>query len=289
MDAIKLVFIPIIVLHNTIIADSCTCRNLECIQEQGICPLIVDNSTVLLGNAEHAAQKFWHYISMDGNKGLSVAYNAALDLIASKWGLDNVVIILLDDDSEINEAYFSTLRKAIADHPDVDIFAPVIQGQDGSYYSPNSYGKIKSHQLKAVSDIIPQSKFNAINSCTAIRGGVFSSYRFDTRLFLDQVDHKFFEDQRHKGTRFQKLDIVIRHNFSLQESSTNPEAHRKRYEILVRDFLTFSSRSRGRLTLGVVKVLYWSIRESLNYRNPGWLPWFIRQMLKWAKNGNRLS
>lgn len=251
-------------------------------------PIIVDNSDSDFANKRLASERKWLYLSMGGNVGLSKAYNNALDNLESNGLLDNSIVILLDDDSRISLEYFKTLNYAVLNNPQVDIFCPAIRGQDGNFYSPNSYGLIKSHQIHSAEQEVPQRRFNAINSCTAVRGAVYKSYRYDERLFLDQVDHKFFEDQRRAGRVFMKIDIVIEHNFSLQEDASNAAGKRKRYELLVDDFLTFASRSHIRMTLGYLKVFGWSIKETFLFRDPGWIPWFFKQIYQWASNGIRM-
>ncbi|WP_347046798.1 glycosyltransferase family 2 protein [Blautia obeum] len=66
--------------------------------------LVVDNSTSDFGNKAYCSKKNIDYISMDGNKGLSKAYNAAVDACKEKDA-----IILFDDDTEVTEEYFEKL------------------------------------------------------------------------------------------------------------------------------------------------------------------------------------
>lgn len=278
-------FYAFVVLYNMAVEDSKTCTALEHIEGHLIEVLILDNSTKDYGNEVTAKRNNWHYLSMHGNAGLSKAYNAGLDLM--KQCNDSGVIILLDDDSNITQAYFDELEQDIASHPDVDIFCPPIRAQNGKFYSPNSYGLIKSHQMHRESDVVPQRHFNAINSCTAIRSYVFDDYRYDERLFLDQIDHKFFEDQRRRGRAFMKMNTIIDHEFSLQEIS-DVKSIERRYSILVPDFLTFSSRNLFRMFLGYVKVFGWAVREYRHTRDSSLFGWFKQVTSEWNKNGKRL-
>lgn len=281
-------YYPIVVLYNTSIEESLTCCQLIEINLDSIHPVIVDNSDSDFGNKRLASERKWLYLSMGGNVGLSKAYNNALDNLQNNGLLDDSIVVLLDDDSRISLEFFRTLDSAVVNNPQVDIFCPAIRGQDGNFYSPNSYGLIKSHQIRSAEQEVPQRYFNAINSCTAVRGTVYKSYRYDERLFLDQVDHKFFEDQRKAGCVFMKIGITVEHNFSLQEDVSNVTGKRRRYELLVDDFLTFSSRSRIRMMLGYLKVFGWSIKETLLFRDPSWISWFLKQIYRWSSNGIRM-
>ena len=157
-----------IVIYNKSIENSITCKNILSFNEDLIEILIVDNSTSNYGNKAYCENKNIKYISMGGNQGLSKAYNAAIDL--SK---DKDVIILFDDDTDVTKQYFEQLQIALDSNPDVDIFAPIIYGQDGVIYSPNRYNFMRSQYIQEISQEIPQEEFNAIASCLAIRMRVF--------------------------------------------------------------------------------------------------------------------
>lgn len=279
-------FCAFVVLYNVTVQDSKTCEALEEVVGHPIDVLIIDNSTKPYGNEAACEELGWHYLSMHGNAGLSKAYNAGLDLL-KRHGYSGV-IILLDDDSNITQAYFDELERDVRNHPDVDIFCPPIRAQDGKFYSPNSYGLIKSHQMHRATDDVPQKHFNAINSCTAIRSYVFDDYRYDERLFLDQIDHKFFEDQRRLGRKFMKMGTVINHEFSLQEVK-DVQSIERRYSILVPDFLTFSSRNWFRMLLGYLKVFGWAVREYRHTHDRSIFGWFRQTTRDWREHGERLE
>lgn len=286
MDDKRVTFYALVVLYNISVSSAKTCEALMKIEGHDIRVLILDNSTKPFGNRELSQSLGWQYLDMRGNVGLSKAYNAALDYLKSR--ANEGIYILLDDDSNVTQEYFDELEADVNNYPDVDIFCPPIRAQDGKFYSPNAYGLIKSHQLKRVNDTVPQKRFNAINSCTAIRSYVFDEYRYDERLFLDQVDHKFFEDQRKACRKFMKMDTVIDHRFSLQEAKGISSIER-RYSLLVPDFLTFSSRNSFRMFLGYLKVMGWAIREYRHTGNRSIFGWFIKAVEKWRQSGNRLQ
>lgn len=265
-------FFAIVVLYNTFVNDSITINNLKKIHSHSIDIIVVDNSTEDFDNEKETKVNNWTYLSMHGNAGLSKAYNAALDYLKGKDG----IVIWFDDDTNVTQDYFDVLERSSFVNPQTDIFAPLIQGQDERFWSPNEYHWLKNKQLKRKEQKIDENRFNAINSCTAVRLSVYQNYRYTERLFLDQVDHQFFEDQRELGRKFKKLDVVIHHNFSTKSKMKSIENVKARYSLMIPDFLVFCNKSMPRYCLGWIKIIGWGLRESLKYRNIGFLFWCIR-------------
>ncbi|SHL00757.1 Glycosyltransferase, GT2 family [Selenomonas ruminantium] len=269
-------FYAVVVVYNICVYNSLTLNNLKNINKNNVSVIVVDNSTENFNNGSLAEKSGWTYMSMNGNVGLSKAYNRALDLIQDKDG----VVIWLDDDTNITREYFDVLEKDVLENCQIDIFAPVIQGQDGKYLSPNEYHFLRNKQLKNKDDSIDCLRFNAINSCTAVRMRVYEKYRYTVQLFLDQVDHQFFEDQRNIGRTFKKMDVVIQHNLSIKNKVSNIEKMKNRYSIMIPDFLWFCRKSTTRYILGWMKVIGWGIKESIKLRNVYFFFWCIFTGLK---------
>lgn len=218
-----------IVVYNKRISESITCQRIKEI-DSDIDILVLDNSDKKNDNATYCAEENIRYISMNGNKGLSKAYNAAVDQSKS-----SDVIVLFDDDTEITSEYFSKLTNALEKYPDVDIFAPIIKGQDGVIYSPNEFNFLKNHFIQSPKQKVAQESFNAIASCLAIRMRVFENYRFNEKLFVDQVDQFFFCEQRKLGRKFGKLDVEILQHFYQRGASLTPEAGWRRLKLRIYD------------------------------------------------------
>lgn len=207
MENKRINYAAIIVVYNKSIKDSATCAGIHQALNLNIEIIIVDNSENNYGNKEICEIQNYKYINMHGNKGLSKAYNAAIDCT------DADVIILLDDDTELTGDYFKTLNVAVLNFEDIDIFAPVVYGQDGVIYSPNEFNFLRNHFIHSPDQEVSQESFNAIASCLAIRKRVFEHYRFNEWLFVDQVDQYFFCEQRKLNRKFMKLNTVIHQNF----------------------------------------------------------------------------
>lgn len=275
----------VVVLYNQTVSESLTCKNLKEITDHKIQVVIVDNSTRPMGNDQESANNNWMYISMNGNAGLSKAYNKVLNALQKESG----IIVWLDDDTNISQEYFDVLDEIATKRPEIDIFAPVIYGQDGKIYSPNEARFFKNKQLKTTTDELNMKKFNAINSCTAVRLHVYENYNYNEAIFLDQVDHNFFEEQRILQRNFYKMDVVIHHNFSLKSKMSTPKEVMVRYKIMIPDYLIFCSKSKTRLMLGMVKVLGWGVREAKNYMYPPFIWWCFREGILAIKSKKLLA
>ena len=219
----------VIVIYNKDISQSITCQRIKFIDEVGI--VVVDNSTIRNSNRQYCETNNVTYLYMGGNKGLSKAYNAAISYLKDLTD----VIVLLDDDTEIPSEYFDKLKMALTRFPDVDIFAPIIRGQDGIIYSPNNYNFLKNHLLRVPQKEVKQARFNAISSCLAIRMRVFEHYRYNEKLFVDEIDHCFFREQRERGKKFGVLDIDIVQNFHQRQAYIIPDAAWNRIQIRIKD------------------------------------------------------
>lgn len=148
-----------------------------------------------------------------------------------------MLLFCFDDDTDVTKQYFEQLQIALDSNPDVDIFAPIIYGQDGVIYSPNRYNFMRSQYIQESSQEIPQEEFNAIASCLAIRMRVFQNYRFNEKLFVDQVDQNFFYDQRKKNKKFMKLNVEIKQNFYQRGLKLSAESGWKRLRLRIIDIM----------------------------------------------------
>jgi hypothetical protein len=277
-------YYTVVVIYNQTVDNSTTCENIKKIKGHKINNIIVDNSTKENNNSAICKKNGWVYLSQGKNIGLSKGYNLALDYLKGKSG----VVIWFDDDTNVTQEYFDELDKIVT-QTDSEIIAPVILAQNGKIYSPNEARFLKNRQLRRATDKLNMQKFNAINSCTAVRLTVYEEYRYNERLFLDQVDHNFFDDQRNKNRSFYKMDTVINHDFSLKGRMKDMESLKNRYRIMIPDFLVYCSKGKLRLLLGWVKIFGWGIREAVKYRDWSFMMWCIREAMTCSKNNRKLA
>ncbi|MBM7641773.1 glycosyltransferase [Streptococcus loxodontisalivarius] len=271
------IYYTAVVVYNSLLSDSETLSNLSKINNHNIKVIIYDNSD----NKEYYSQNEllantnnWKYLSNHENVGLSRAYNKILDSISDSKG----IVVWLDDDTNITQEYFDALDSSISEN--IDIYTPVIKAQNGKFYSPNEEGFFKNKQLKSPSGNINQNKFNAINSCTAVKLSIYSNYRYDENLFLDQIDHDFFRSQRLLGRSFLKLPVIIHHNLSLKDTSGNIESVKKRFKILIPDYKTYvAKKGRTAVVFSKIKIVAWGVQQSIKNRNVGFTFWVIKNFL----------
>ena len=181
---------------------------------------LVDNSTDLSiagQNARWCAEQNLLYLKMNGNQGLSAAYNQALDQVAGIWDW----IVLLDDDSHVETGYFDALLQAQLRFPETAIFIPQVYDATGLLSPCRIRGCrmkrirkdrfIKSdHSLETVS----MDGLSAINSGMAIKAACFQDYRYDRHLFLDCIDHLFLYHMKKQGAAMRLLYAELRQDFA---------------------------------------------------------------------------
>lgn len=245
----------VVLLYNTYIEDSITCKRIEETNCENLKIIIIDNSTKKLNNEEICKSKKYEYISMNGNKGLSIPYNKAIEFIKNTEEADeNDYVIWLDDDTELTGEYFKTLNKAIEERPKVDIFAPIVYGQDGIIYSPNDARYIKNKLIKDESEINNIIKYNAINSCLCVKLKIYNDYRYDETLFLDQTDQNFFDDMRERHASFCTIKTIIHQNFSQRGKNLDPKKMLIRYEIRTKDIMRYGRKKVSNSFKSLIKA-----------------------------------
>lgn len=222
----------IIVVYNKEIQASIACCSLLEMGLSNLDILIVDNSDIKTNNEDYCCKNKIRYLNMGGNAGLSKAYNRAIDA-----SMSSDIYVFMDDDTEITPQYFSALAIALKQNPETDIFAPIVFGQDGVIYSPNEFRFLKNRFKSCIEDKVQTEKFNAIASCLAVRARVFSAYRFDESLFVDQVDQYFFCQQRKLKTRCMELEVVIQQNFYQRGETLSAQAGWSRLKLRIVDVM----------------------------------------------------
>ncbi|MGO5054888.1 glycosyltransferase [Holdemanella porci] len=207
----------ILVIYNKSVLDSAT--YLFCKEHKDIQLIVCDNSTMDNENKMIVEKDGYHYISMHGNKGLSKAYNMAVDFLQNKQGY----VMILDDDTILNEEYYHSIQNLTC-----DIALPIVKSQT-SILSPCGMDHYVANGWDGKSEI---KHISAINSGMVINLKLFKNYRYDENLFLDYVDHHFMMDMQNKNV--QVLDCVIHQEFSAEEK-TSLESCLNRFRIFKKD------------------------------------------------------
>ncbi|HJB26139.1 MAG TPA: glycosyltransferase [Firmicutes bacterium] len=224
----------LLVIYNQNGSDSPACEVLRTRNDVGV--LVVDNSTADYHNAEYCQQNGFAYLSMDGNKGLSKAYNRGIRYLKEHTRATHIV--LLDDDTTLGDDYFSVLRQAIIENPDTRIFLPLVKDEVG-YLSPcriNGYAVSRIQSPKELDRI----NVTGINSGMALALSIFDAYQYDETYFLDYIDHAFLRDMKRRGEPIRVIGTTLQQRFSGNDHS-NYQATLTRYSLFKRDFRLFCS------------------------------------------------
>lgn len=220
-----------------------------------------DNIDIQAKNLKYCRKFNLSYHSMSGNKGLSAAYNQALNNIPKAS-----YVVFLDDDTEITQEYFDFLYSNL--DLKKDVYIPYIEGQNKKIYSPNEAGYFKNKLIKFGQ--IPSHKINGIMSCTAIKYALIQEIRFDERLFVDQVDQLLFDKLRHCNAEIKILDVIVKQNFH-QRGKIDSQKGWNRLEIRLRDlnaYYQLSNYSQLFKIVGKMKGVALGIQMSLNCKSP---------------------
>lgn len=230
----------IIVVYNKNVNDSVTYQCLK--KQKGLQIIVCDNSTRDYGNCAIVASEGYQYMNMNGNAGLSKAYNKALDYIASVNPEMKGYVMLFDDDTHIPEDYFVRMLRDIQ-RKNADIYLPIVKDEVG-ILSPSMMKKYYCHRAIGGNVWkIRKSEICGINSGMAIALKVFKSYRYNEELFLDYVDHNFIRDMRKHHCRIEIVKTYIHQTFSSNIHDEKKEL--ARLEIFKKDINVFYKRGIG--------------------------------------------
>lgn len=200
--------------------------------------VFVDNSTNiqikknnLFSSQEHKSD--FTYIDMQGNKGLSKAYNKAIEIL---YPAEDDYLIIFDQDTVLDSDIFNKYIAYIENHPNADVICPIVKDSVG-IMSPSKISGVNNKHLAEVNEIRVNnlSNYSFINSGMCIKGSVFSSIKYDESLFLDFVDHDFIKQIKDSKLKIGICnDIVLNQNFSGVTKNTF-EQDINRFKIFIKD------------------------------------------------------
>ena len=255
MEDRKISIFCVIVLYNKHLEESETFVSIR--NASGISIIVCDNSTHDMGNREAAERNGCRYICMGGNKGLSKAYNRAIDSLKGKDG----ILCLFDDDTKIASDYFSKLKEHLKEKMS-EIFLPIVMDGTG-ILSPCAVHGIYPLRVKNL-DELKGKPFSGINSGMAIWLNVFRNYRYDENLFLDFVDHAFIRDMRRQNRKIRIMpDIILYQNFSAANNSC--DAAESRFKILKKDLRYYCRENFFSRLCGFYIIIKRKIKLSIQF------------------------
>ena len=230
----------IIVLYNKSILDSNTYNSIKR-RNNRIKLIVFDNSTMDYGNKELCKENNIDYLTTNENIGLSRAYNYIIDKYNFK---DNDYIIILDDDTQLNEEYIEEAQ-AIARENKKSVSLPLIMASD-RMISPV---KVTFNcRIKTVEDInsIKPEKISAINTGMVLKANIFKKIKYNEKLFLDYVDHDFMKQVRNEKIDINIMHSIINQNFSrFQKSGIHSDM--TRFKIFKKDYKVYCEECHNML------------------------------------------
>lgn len=254
----------VVVLYNMKYSDSNSLKSLfknEIFLNQ---LLVIDNSTnqeVLKYNSIENKYKF-HYIKMNGNAGISKAYNEAIRNVNTKW------IVFLDQDTEIDKDYINEIYNIAKIESDISAYCPIVKSNNlivspaimGKYKAKTFYNEIEIQKTK-------EKQITFINSGVLINKEVFKAIgNYDEDIFLDFVDHDFADRYFKEFGNVKTMNSNIMHSLSALNNDCS-ETALKRFEIYLKDFEVFIKKKRKSMIMYNLIIIYRAIRLSYIYKN----------------------
>lgn len=276
MSTCKTPYLLVVVLYGKQVKEANTFRSLFDFDShllQGRCRLQVwDNSPQPLDPAEvndlcnhlHWADVTYHH-NEGQNIPLSTLYNRTIQLLR----LDEILVIL-DDDSLFDSRLFQEADRSIAEHPDVDLFLPVVyNGHD--IVSPAAMRLFKGHYLHNVqSGLMSTRHRTAINSGMMIRARYLKNdfEGYDERIRFYFTDNDFMSRYRASHSHFYVIDYQLRHKLDFYARGESFETKSRRFRELRRSFLILMRR-RGLIAYIATQIYMtiYSIKFAIIHRD----------------------
>lgn len=225
--------------------------------------LVVDNSTdnevkktnqLLLADNPSI-----QYLDMEGNVGLSVAYNRAFELLDAKdWA------VLWDQDTEVPANFISKVVGTINGYPNELMVVPFVDTPK-LRMSPRKHSGPKI--TGAINEVGVYEDITAINSGMAIRVDAFRKNNgYDESMFLDYIDHDFVIRFTKSVGSIVVNDNLLKQSFS-DENHDNIDGDIFRFKIYYGDFKQFCAKFNNGSLFFVSKIWIRAFKLSKIYKN----------------------
>lgn len=203
--------------------------------------VVADNSTQadMVAHNRECVQKEGHlYLDMQGNQGLSKAYNRAVEQIQRReTGNRDIQILIMDDDTIFAPDFLHNATLWIEKHP-AAIYLPIVKAGD-RILSPCVF---KGKRVCAIQDVssLALSLITGINSGMIVSLSVYKMIRYNEKLFLDYIDHDFFQQVHQQEFTVCVLPQVLQQDFSIFSDDLSSTC--RRLQILRQDLNVFYSK-----------------------------------------------
>jgi GT2 family glycosyltransferase len=230
----KILIQCVVVIYKCSLEQSRTLHSLAtfCRQQKGLAQqialLIYDNSPdPQVQRLDEWSCGAIQYCHSSENGGLAAAYNHALTM-AQYSGIE--WLLLLDQDSVFDSAFFPALMAAIASPLPAEICAMVPKVfQDARILSPGFVTRFRKHYVPATFSGMHRKPIVALNSGACLRvKNVTAVGGFPREYWLDYLDHIMFYRLQAAGGRIWVLDVELQHRLSFQNMETEMSVNRYR-------------------------------------------------------------
>lgn len=211
----------VVVLYRSTFDQSKTLRSLMAVKDRNpaLCErmglLVYDNSpTEQLNTFDGNGFGRFTYLHDPRNSGLAAAYNFGLEQ-ARQSGTD--WLLLLDQDTELQDDYVQSLFAAIESSPQASVCALIPKlMRGGTVLSPQRVGRFNNRSVAPEYTGISSDRLTALNSAACLRvRAVEEIGGFPREYWLDFLDHAVFHRLQETGGKVLVFDAVIQHQLSL--------------------------------------------------------------------------
>lgn len=201
--------------------------------------------------------------SMGGNAGLSKAYNFAVSKCLADY------ILILDDDTELPADYFNSVCSYLS-CDNADVYMPMVWSRE-ILMSPCAKRGKRFTALNGKEDLVGTT-LSGINSGLVVRRSVYDKVHYRESLFLDMVDHAFFDDVRAAGFRTSVMtDVSLMQDYSRETDDF--DTAKLRYRIAKRDNRTYFGQGFGNRVFCESQLFYWKLKRAIKFKCLSALAW----------------
>jgi GT2 family glycosyltransferase len=208
----------VVVLYKTRAADSLSLITLGDNLPANSKLVVWDNSP----DALHAADLKWIHARFPNSEYIHTPENSSLAKVYNQVYVTNTqydYFLILDQDTTLTTDFFVALRNAIARHPGINLFLPLVC-HGHQVVSPADFRFYRGvYWTQRQTGLVTAQNRLAIASGMTIRMEYLKekANRFDERLKLYGVDDKFILDYGKENQYFFVLDYVLTHQLSMFE------------------------------------------------------------------------
>lgn len=211
---------------------------------QNINSFYIDNSInekIKQVNCKFSKENNINYIDMEGNKGLSKAYNKAIETIKPT---EEDYIVIFDQDTKFDCDIFDKYINYIEKNPKIDVICPLVEDSIG-FLSPcliKKSGFEHIHNKEHINDEYIDN-YSFINSGMCIKGRVFSEIKYDENLFLDFIDHDFIFSLKKNNFKIGICPEILLYQEFSGVTKNSFEQDYNRFKIYVKDAKYYYSKN----------------------------------------------